>query len=236
MTTRRDFLKGLLAAAALVAPKPEAARIVQLALLLPEGTPAHRGALLGLEEAQRTADLLGVTLRRTATAGDVTIGPTAPVNEPRTLFLVTGVPKASSPRPRVFYVASSPRIRQGARVVDWHPDLYRFGAEQLNERFHRRFGQPMDEDAWHGWIAVKIATELALRAAPGTSLLSLLPGSAFDGHKGVQLRFDPKDHHLIQPVYRVGAKGKLAEGPTVTNPRTQARVSCPMHGPRAPVA
>ena len=82
-------------------------------------------------------------------------------------------------------------------------------AEQLNERFHRRFGQPMDEDAWHGWIAVKIATELALRASPGTTLLDLLPRSAFDGHKGAQLRFDPQDHCLIQPVYRIDGKGRL---------------------------
>ena len=214
MTTRRDFLKGLLAAA-FVAPKPPGAgsRAVQIALLLPEGSSAHRGALLGLEEAKRTADLLGVTLRRTTTEGDVLIGPAAPAQEPRTLFLVTGVPKAAPPRPRVFYVASSSRFRQQAkgqpRVVDWHPDLERFGAEQLNERFHRRFGQPMDEDAWHGWIAVKIAAELSLRVSPGAGLLDLLPRSAFDGHKGEQLRFDLKDHHLIQPVYRVDVNGKL---------------------------
>jgi hypothetical protein len=205
MTTRRDFLKGLLGAAAFAVPGPKT-RAVQIALLLPEGTSAHRGAILGFEEAKRTADLLGVTLRRTTTSGDVTIGPVAPADEPRTLFLVTGVPKASPPRPRVFYVASN---RKGSRVVDWHPDLYRFGAEQLNERFHRRFGQPMDEDAWHGWIAVKIAAELALRASPGTDLLDLLPRSAFDGHKGTQLRFDLEDHHLIQPVYLVDGKGKL---------------------------
>ena len=210
MPTRRDFLKILLGAAALAAPKPET-RAVRIGLLLPEGGSAHRGALLGLEEARRTADLLGVALQRTTTSGDVMIGPAAPVNEPRTLFLVTGVPKAAPPRPRVFYVASSPRVRQqakGPRVVDWHPDLHRFGAEQLNERFHRRFGQPMDEDAWHGWIAVKIAAELALRASPGTGLLDLLPRSAFDGHKGTQLRFG-EDHYLIQPVYRVDGKGNL---------------------------
>lgn len=206
MTTRRDFLKGLLAA--VFAPKPET-RTVQIALLLPEGTSAHRGAILGLEEAKRTAGLLGVALRRTDTTGDVLIGPAPPAQEPRTLFLVTGVPKASPPpRPRVFYVASSPRVRQQAGVVDWHPDLERFGAEQLNERFRRRFGQAMDEDAWHGWIAVKIAAELALRISPGTGILDLLPRSAFDGHKGAQLRFG-EDHHLVQPVYRVDARGKL---------------------------
>jgi ABC-type branched-subunit amino acid transport system substrate-binding protein len=123
-------------------------------------------------------------------------------------------------RPRVFRVASSPRFRRqvlarqttpGLQVVDWHPDLERFGAEQLNDRFRRRFGQAMDEPAWRGWIAVRIATELALRIPPGasTGLLDLLPHAAFDGHKGAQLRFDPQDHYLVQPVYLVDKKGKL---------------------------
>lgn len=210
MPTRRDFLKGLLAAVVFAPPQPKT-RAVQIGLLLPEGSSSHRGALLGFEEAKRTAGLLGVALQRTTTSGDVTIAPAAPAQEPRNLFLVTGVPKAAAPRPHVFYVASSPRVRKqakGLRVVDWHPDLYRFGAEQLNERFHRRFGQPMDEDAWHGWIAVKIAAELALRVSPGTGLLDLLPRSAFDGHKGTQLRFG-EDRYLVQPVYQVDGKGKL---------------------------
>jgi hypothetical protein len=63
----------------------------------------------------------------------------------------------------------------------------------------------MDEAAWHGWMAVKIAAELALRQAGGG-----LEGAIFDGHKGMPLRFDGRDHHLVQPVYLIDAKGRLA--------------------------
>ena len=74
-------------------------------------------------------------------------------------------------------MTSSPAFRQQAldrfpdrkdlRVVDWHSGLMKFGAEELNVRFRRRFGQPMDERSWHGWMAVKCAVELALRYPGG---------------------------------------------------------------------
>ena len=96
--------------------------------------------------------------------------------------------------------------RRGNRDAPTHPALDRFGAEQLNERFHRRFGRPMDEVAWRGWMAVKIAAEVALRGG----ILQQLGDSGFDGHKGTQLRFG-EDHYLVQPVYVVDAKGKMVE-------------------------
>jgi hypothetical protein len=222
MHTRRDFLKGLLGAAAMAAapPRPDL-RVLQIGIRLPEGSSLQQGASLAMSEAKRTADLLRVVLRWGATSGEVMIGHAAPAQEPPVPFLVAGVPEVilKPPRPRIFRVASSPRVRQQAlarqkrkdlRVVDWHPDLERFGAEQLNERFRRRFGQPMDEGAWHGWMAVKIATELALQIPPGASrtLISALETSIFDGHKGDQLRFG-EDHYLVQPVYLVDAKGRL---------------------------
>jgi hypothetical protein len=228
MTTRRDFLRSLLGAGALAGlgvPAWAEERVLQIGLLLPGGSAAYRGATLGLEEAQRTAGLLRATLRAAgATGGEALIGLEAPAGELRVPFFAAGEPGAAPApvRPRVFRVASSPRFRRqvlarqttrGLRVVDWHPGLERFGAEQLNQRFQRRFGQAMDESAWRGWVAVKIATELALRAAPGAGvrMLDLLRLAAFDGHKGAQLRFDLKDHYLIQPVYLVDAKGKLVD-------------------------
>lgn len=221
MSTRRDFLKGLLGWAAFAAaPRPDI-RVLQIGFRLPEGSSVQRGASLGLSEARRTADLLKVALRWGATSGEVMIGQAAPAREPAVPFLIAGVPEAvpRPPRPLIFRVASSPRRRQEAlarqtrrdvRVVDWHPDLERFGAEQVNERFRRRFGRPMDEGAWHGWMAVKIAVELALQIPPGASrtLLSALRTSVFDGHKGAQLRFG-EDHYLDQPVYLVDSRGRL---------------------------
>lgn len=204
-TTRRDLLKAFLRMGALTFA---AGRELRLGNLLPPDDP---GALLGIEEAERTASLLQVKLRWTS-SGEILIGrePPPTLTVP---FLAAGPPESGPVRPRVFRIASSPRFRRealarhkGMRVVDWHPDLKRFGAEQLNERFHRRFGRPMDEAAWRGWMAVKIAAEIALRGG----VLQQLKDSGFDGHKGAQLRFG-EDHYLMQPVYVVDAKGKVVE-------------------------
>src|SRR5436189_254169 len=49
-------------------------------------------------------------------------------------------------------------------VVLWDSTLQRYGASQINDRYHARFGVGMDGGAWAGWVAVKIAAEAALRA------------------------------------------------------------------------
>jgi hypothetical protein len=224
MTTRRDFLRFLLGAGAtagFAGPAAFAAGptrcVVPLGLLLPSGTAAERGTVLGLEEARRLGDLLQVDFRPAPTSSYVLIGPASPAKAARALFFVVGDAEIAA-RPRVYSVASSPRFRreilarhpqgQRLRVVDWHPDLDRFGADSLNLRFRRRFGRPMDERAWRGWVAVKLAAELALRG-PEPNPAAKLESLSFDGHKGMPLRFAPRDHHLVQPVYLVDAKGKL---------------------------
>ena len=88
---------------------------------------------------------------------------------------------------------------------EWHPLLTRHGATALNERFLQRTGQAMDAAAWRGWMAVKVAFDLAVRRAAGEDDLLAM---AFDGHKGQPLRFG-EDAHLIQPTYRVGHDGRL---------------------------
>jgi ABC-type branched-subunit amino acid transport system substrate-binding protein len=94
-----------------------------------------------------------------------------------------------------------------ASVVLWSPDLERFGASQINDRFRRKYGLPMDGSAWAGWAAVKIVAEAALRAGSTTSsrMLAYLesPASQFDGHKGWPLTFRKADHQLRQPLYLV---------------------------------
>lgn len=89
-----------------------------------------------------------------------------------------------------------------ARVVAWHPTLFRFGATQLNQRFERRFGEPAGELEWAGWVAVKIAGEALLRQAEGESLEDSLRMSRFDGQKGEALYFG-EDGELVQPLYVV---------------------------------
>lgn len=211
-TTRRDFFGLLLGAGALAGFADPPKRTVRISLLLP---PDSKGATLAVEEARRAAELLGSSIELVSpTEGAlVAVGPRTGYSQ--IPYLVAGPPYDGLPQPRIFRVASSLMHRseafaqgKGARVVDWHPDLHRFGAEQLNQRYAERFGEPMGEDAWRAWMAVKIAAELALRSPEG-DLASALTNLTFDGHKGVPLRFDPQDHHLVQPVYLVNAKGKL---------------------------
>jgi hypothetical protein len=221
--TRRDFFVFFLGAAGaragLAAPSR---RTVRIGLALDGGSSAARGATLAAEEARRAAELLGASFAMGAPGPGTAVvvgGLATSVKNPAAVFLTAGPPGVRSPvHPRTFHVASSPRRRQevlagavkGAGVVDWHPDLVRYGAEQLNQRFRQRFGRPMDEDAWRGWMAVKIAAEAILRN-PGGDLAAALASLRFDGHKGEPLEFDSKDHHLRQPVYVVDGKGRLME-------------------------
>ena len=93
----------------------------------------------------------------------------------------------------------------------WHATLDRFGGEQLNQRYRRRFGSAMDSPAWAGWVAAKIALDLALHAhstAPAALLAQLRSGrQQFDGQKGRPLYFDPGTRRLVQPLYRVAGNG-----------------------------
>jgi PQQ-dependent catabolism-associated beta-propeller protein len=206
---KTPILPFLLAIALLATLDANAGGKVKIGIALPPGNAA-KGATLAAEEARQAAGLLHVGLE---------IGPAAPTDQIRIVekatettpaknlpILILTVAEPDGPvRPRVFHVASS---RRGARQADWRPDLERFGAEQLNQRFRRRFGIPMDESAWRGWMAVKIAAELILRAPAGSNPAATLATMTFDGHKGEQLFFDPKDHHLRGRQGREGQQGR----------------------------
>ena len=92
--------------------------------------------------------------------------------------------------------------------LDWHPTLDTPAAAQLIARFLRRTGRPMDEAAWRGWMAAKVAFEGGLRSEAGED--DLLALQFLDGHKGQPLRFS-EDGHLVQPTCRlVGGRAALA--------------------------
>jgi hypothetical protein len=97
------------------------------------------------------------------------------------------------------------------RAVAWHPQLERYGAAQLIERFRVRFGQPMDGPAWAAWMAVKCVCESALRSRstdPARMLAFLNSEQAqFDGHKGWPLSFRASDRQLRQPLYLASGEG-----------------------------
>ncbi|AMY07135.1 ABC transporter, substrate binding protein, PQQ-dependent alcohol dehydrogenase system [Luteitalea pratensis] len=112
-------------------------------------------------------------------------------------------------RPDAWSVASPlPSLRRPQEIrLDWHPTLDTPAAAQLNGRFLRRTGRPMDAAAWRGWMAAKVAFEVALRFEAGEDDLLALQ---FDGHKGQPLRFS-EDGHLVQPTCRmVGGRAALA--------------------------
>ena len=119
-----------------------------------------------------------------------------------------------------------------AGLVAWDPALERFGAAQLNERYRNRFGSEMDENAWAGWMSIKIVVDAALRKGTKDpcALEQFLLGTdaRFDGHKGVPLFFDPRTRELVQPLFAHRAAGEpeaveigLAPDTAIEQHRTQ---------------
>jgi hypothetical protein len=191
----------------------------------------ERGVTLGAEEASRLATLLGVeatvfpvhrgaedtgrALRDLGAFGALASGPGARgdglacvrVDREDASDAAFRVASTRAARERALRsYQESGREATGASAVDWHPALSRFGAEQLNQRFLARFGVPMDEASWAAWFAVKILFETAFRSGshPG-AVAAALAATAFDGHKGIQLRF-AADRTLSQPIYVVNGR------------------------------
>jgi hypothetical protein len=101
-----------------------------------------------------------------------------------------------------------------SRVAAWHPTLYRYGAEQLNDRYRARYPgtRGMPAAAWCGWMGVKILSEAALRSRATTNaeLMAWMSSSRarFDGHKGVALTFDAR-RQLQQPLYVISSEDRV---------------------------
>ena len=99
-----------------------------------------------------------------------------------------------------------------AGLVAWDPALERFGAAQLNERYRKRFGSEMDENAWAGWMSIKILVDAALRKGTkdpcALERFFVSTEAHFDGHKGVPLFFDPRTRELVQPLFARRAAGE----------------------------
>lgn len=133
---------------------------------------------------------------RAAGAGSFTIVNTRVVTETCAVEWLQ-VRRPATEREELLRRAASP----SGRIDEWHHTLFRFGAGELNERFERQTRRRMDADAWAGWFAVKAATEAALRLErPGYDAMVASSAPAFDGHKGVPLRFAASGV-LQQPMY-----------------------------------
>ena len=96
-------------------------------------------------------------------------------------------------------------------VSGWHPQFMKFAARDLNKRYKKRFSRPMDQYAWAGWAAVKMASDSVARqniTEPGAMLEFLKTGLAFDGQKGLDMDFRDTGQ-LRQLVLITGPDGEL---------------------------
>jgi ABC-type branched-subunit amino acid transport system substrate-binding protein len=94
-------------------------------------------------------------------------------------------------------------------IVAWHPDLEQFSGRELNTRFRRRFGTPMNELGWTAWAALKLIGEAVVRgqARDAAGVLAFAESSPpFDGHKGFPLTLRRWDQQLRQPLYVMGQR------------------------------
>lgn len=72
----------------------------------------------------------------------------------------------------------------------WHHDLKTSAGSELNKRFKEAQGQPMDDEAWAGWAAVRILSESVSRAQssdPKRLLEYIKTELSFDGQKGIDM-------------------------------------------------
>jgi len=115
----------------------------------------------------------------------------------------------------LFHVISSQRMQadalaqwqikhpgSGAHAQAWHYSMRKFAAAQLNSRFNKAQGRPMDDTAWAGWAAVRLLADVVAhnQTAKAGELLQLMKEDlAFDGQKGINMSFR-KTGQLRQPL------------------------------------
>ena len=91
----------------------------------------------------------------------------------------------------------------------WYHELFRYSARELNSRYRKRFGVPMESSAWTHWAAVKLVAEAVIRTgkSDGPTLRAYFEGQPpFDGHKGSALTLEAGSGQLRQTIYVLGLK------------------------------
>ena len=97
----------------------------------------------------------------------------------------------------------------------WHANFKKFAARDLNKRFFKQHGVPMENLAWAGWAATKITSDTVARISTNNAAALLIffkTELAFDGQKGNEMSFR-ETGQLRQPVLIVNAGTILAEAP-----------------------
>lgn len=97
----------------------------------------------------------------------------------------------------------------------WHDDFEKFAARDLNKRFRKTFAKGMDDYAWAGWAAIRMAADSIAReniTDPVTLLNHLKTNLSFDGQKGVDMNFR-ETGQLRQPLLIVENNALVGEAP-----------------------
>ncbi|MEX2536537.1 MAG: ABC transporter substrate-binding protein, partial [Trueperaceae bacterium] len=111
---------------------------------------------------------------------------------------------------RTFYYSlhgavSDPGEASFLRVALWDALLQGDGAEELNDRFLRRWGAPMEPSAWAAYESVKILVDASSgpdnSRAEGLAAVLSSPTATFELAKGAEASFRSSDHQLRQPLY-----------------------------------
>ncbi len=120
--------------------------------------------------------------------------------------VVTSVPDLRT-QDRTFlfrFLQSAPVASGHARPVLWDTTSSMHGADDINERYVSRTGEPMEATSWSAYAAVRILfAAAAAGAADDTATLTEWLASdetAFDLGKGSGVSFRSWDHQLRQPL------------------------------------
>lgn len=93
---------------------------------------------------------------------------------------------------------------EGLRAGAWHWTFERYGAPQLNQRFHRLAKRHMDDMDYAAWAAVKSVVEAVVRMETSHigPLTDFLRSAEFtlDAYKGTPGNFRSWDNQLRQPI------------------------------------
>ena len=105
----------------------------------------------------------------------------------------------------------------GLTVGAWHKTHEAWGALQLQNRFKDKFGRPMAEKDYLGWLGARSLGEAATRShstnATDIKRLLLDPSFSVAGFKGVPLSFRPWDHQMRQPILLGAERSVVAVAP-----------------------
>lgn len=99
----------------------------------------------------------------------------------------------------------------------WQHNFRKYAALQLNNRFFNKYNEPMSDEAWFGWVSIKIIAELFIRKKnPDNFIFDLKNNINFDGQKGRKLSFR-SDGQLRQPLFVVQNDKVVEEIPKFKN-------------------